>query len=79
MELTKTKLNNILKKYRRKLEDHEKEWIETCKRARLKSTETHISMPTIYDHESYNSKGNQLFKSLMKEFEKYEIFPNKKS
>lgn len=45
MELTKTKLNKILKTYRVKLEQHEKEWQETCRKARLKSTETHIALP----------------------------------
>lgn len=77
MELTKTKLNNILKKYRKKLEDHEQEWIEICKKARMSSTDDYIVLPTIYDHEHHNSKGNQLFISLMKEFEKYEVFPKK--
>lgn len=74
MELTKTKLNNILKKYRQKLADHEKEWAETCRKVALNNTETHIAHPSIYDHESHNSKGNQLFKALMKEFEGYEVF-----
>ena len=69
MELTKTKLNNILKKYRAKLEQHEKEWVEICKKARLKT-----GLPTIYEHESYNSKGNQLFKALINEFEGYNVF-----
>lgn len=77
MELTKTKLNNILKKYRQKLEQHEKEWEETCKKARARNTETHIALPTIYEHEAHNSKGNQLFKALMKEFEGFEVFPKK--
>jgi len=31
MELTKTKLNKILKKYRVKLEQHNKEWEELCR------------------------------------------------
>lgn len=77
MELTKTKLNKILKRYRVKLEQHEKEWQETCRKARLKSTETHIALPTIYEFESHNSKGNQLFKALMEEFEGCEVFPKK--
>lgn len=30
MELTKTKLNKILKKYKEKLEQHENEWKAIC-------------------------------------------------
>jgi hypothetical protein len=35
--------------------------------------------PSIYDHEKHNSKGAQLFKALMKEFEGYEVFTKQKS
>lgn len=78
MELTKTfLLNNILKKYRVKLEQHEKEWQETCRKVALNNTDTHIALPTIYEFESHSSKGNQLFKALMSEFEGYEVFPKK--
>ncbi len=78
MELTRTKLHKILKKYRIKLEQHNKDWEQVCRKARLKSTDEHIALPSIYDHESHNSKGSQLFKDLMKEFEGYEVFPKKK-
>jgi len=77
MELTKTKLNKILKKYRVKLEQHNKEWEELCrKKCKREDVEDKIVMttPSIYDHERHNSKGSQLFKDLMKEFEGYEVF-----
>jgi len=78
MELTKTKLNKILKKYRMKLEQHNKEWEELC-RKKCKSENVGdkivLTTPSIYDHERHNSKGAQLFKDLMKEFEGYEVFP----
>jgi len=77
-ELTKTKLNKILKKYRAKLEQHDKEWEELCNKLRLQSTETEKALPTIYQHERYNSKGAQLFRELMNEFEGYEVFPKNK-
>lgn len=78
MELTKTKLNKILKKYRMKLEQHNKEWEELCrKKCKSENVGDKIIMttPSIYDHERHNSKGAQLFKDLMKEFEGYEVFP----
>jgi hypothetical protein len=78
MELTKTKLNKILKKYRMKLEQHNKEWEELCrKKCKREDVGDKIVMttPSIYDHERHNSKGSQLFKDLMKEFEGYEVFP----
>jgi hypothetical protein len=77
MELTKSKLNQILKKYKHKLEQHDKEWEEICQKYRKKSTENEILSPTIYDHESHSSKGSQLFRELVNEFEKYEVFPKK--
>lgn len=77
MELTKTKLNKILKKYKIELEKLDKDWQDTCKKVRMRNTETHIALPTIYEHERHNSKGSQLFKNLMKEFEGYEVFPKK--
>jgi len=81
MELTKTKLNKILKKYRIKLEQHNQAWDDLCK-DKCKSTDIgngqfKMTMPNIYDHESHNSKGAMLFKNLMKEFEGYEVFPKK--
>lgn len=78
MELTKTKLNKILKKYRMKLEQHNKEWEELCrKKCKSENIWDNIFMttPSIYDHERHNSKGAKLFKDLMKEFEGYEVFP----
>ncbi len=60
MDLTKTKMNNIIKKYKKKFEQHEKEWVYICKMARKKN-----GLPTVYEHERYNSKGNQLFKALI--------------
>lgn len=80
MELTKTKLNKILKKYRMKLEQHNKEWEELCrKKCKSENVGDKIVMttPSIYDHERHNSKGATLFKDLMKEFEDYEVFPRK--
>lgn len=78
MELTKTKLNKILKKYREKLEQHEKEWRETCHKIMKNNSEKGIVLPSIYTHEAHNSKGAQLFKDLMNEFKNYEVFPKKK-
>ena len=80
MELTKTKLNKILKKYKVKLDQHNKEWEEVCrKKCTRKDEGEHIIMttPSIYDHEKHNSKGAKLFKDLMQEFEGYEVFPKK--
>ena len=80
MELTKTKLNKILKKYKVKLDQHNKEWEEVCrKKCTRKDEDEHIVMttPSIYDHEAHNSKGAKLFKDLMQEFEGYEVFPKK--
>ena len=81
MELTKTKLNKILKKYRMKLEQHNKEWEEVC-RKKCKSENVGdkivMSYPSIYEYERHNSRGAQLFKGLMKEFEGYEVFSKKR-
>ncbi len=80
MELTKTKLNKILKKYKVKLDQHNKAWDDLCKR-KCKSENVGdkivMTTPSIYDHESHNSKGATLFKDLMAEFEGYEVFPKK--
>ena len=79
MELTKTKLHKILKKYRIKLEQHNKNWAdlckEKCKRTDLGDEQFELTMPSIYDHERHNSEGATLFKELMAEFENYEVFP----
>lgn len=77
MELTKTKLNKILKKYRMKLEQHNKEWEELCRKKRKSENvgdKTVMTTPSIYDYARHNSKGAQLFKDLIKEFEGYEVF-----
>ncbi len=81
MELTKSKLNKILKKYRAKLNLHNREWEELCRRKCKRAFEGDkvvITTPSIYDHEQHNSKGAKLFKDLMAEFEGYEVFPKKK-
>ena len=78
--LTKTKLSKIIKKYNAKLEQHDKEWKELCKKkckTRTKGEMLEITSTSIYDHERHNAKGAQLFKDLMKEFEGYDIFPKK--
>jgi len=83
-ELTKTKLNKILKKYRTKLEQHNKEWSDLCSKIRKENPIEEdgdmitIVTPSIYQHESHNSKGAKLFKNLMEEFEGYEVFPKNK-
>jgi hypothetical protein len=80
MELTKTKLNKILKKYKFELEKYNKEWEDLCKKkckSEVVGDKIVMVTPSIYDHEKHNSKGAQLFKSLMKEFENYEVFPKK--
>lgn len=80
-ELSKTKLNKILKKYRTKLELHDQEWKDLCKkvtkRTDLGNGQFSTTMPSIYDHERHNSKGAKLFRDLMTEFENYEVFPKK--
>ena len=80
MELTKTKLNNILKKYRFLLEQHNKEWkklcINKCKHE-VEGEHIIIATPSICDQEIHNSVGAKLFKDLMKEFDGYEVFPKK--
>jgi len=81
MELTKTKLNKILKKYRIKLEQHNESWDalckKKCKKKDLGNGQFEMTMPSIYDYERHNSKGAALFKDLMAEFEGYEVFPKK--
>jgi len=80
VELTKSKLNKIIKNYRVKLEQHNKEWDEICrKKCKWEDDGEHIIMttPSIYDHEKHNSKGLKLFKDLMAEFEGCEVFPKK--
>ena len=84
MELTKTKLSKILKKYKLKLEQHNKEWEDLCAKIRRENPIEEdgkyitITTPSIYQHEQHNAKGSKLFKDLMEEFEGYEVFPKKK-
>lgn len=80
MELTKTKLHKILKKYKVKLEQHDQEWKDLCNKlskSRGGNTFTY-DLPDIYEHERHNSKGAKLFKELMSEFEDYKVFPKSK-
>ena len=81
MELSKTKLNKILKKYKEKLEQHENEWKGICKKAGKNdiTTETHITRHFPSDRQTLTHvlKGDKLFKDLMKEFDGYEVFPKK--
>jgi len=81
MELTKTKLNKILKNYKVKLERHNKEWEEICHKAGKDDiiTETHITRhyPSERERLNHTLKGDKLFRDLMKEFEGYEVFPKK--
>ncbi len=80
MELTKSKLNKILKKYRIKLEQLDKEWEAVCKkkyRTEVEGDKLNVYTPTIYDYQKHTSKGAKLFKDLMAEFEGYEVFPKK--
>lgn len=80
MELTKSKLHKILKKYRTKLIQHNNEWKELCDNCKRedKGDKRIILGPSIYDHERYNSKGNKLFSDIMSEFEQYDVFPKNK-
>jgi len=81
MELTKTKLHKILKKYNQKLERHNQDWKDLCEKLPKNKDNGDgtfmYSMPSIYDHERHHSKGSQLFKDIMAEFENYEVFPKK--
>lgn len=81
MELSKTKLNKILKKYKVKLEQHENEWKELCRKASKNdvTTETHIERYSPSERQTLTHvlKGDKLFKDLMKEFDSYEVFPKK--
>ena len=79
-ELTKSKLNKILKKYRVKLEQHDKEWEAICRKKCSRTFDgdhVKITGPSLADHERHNSKGAQLFKSIMEEFDEFEVFPKK--
>ena len=76
-ELTNTKLHKVLKKYRAKHEQHNREWEEICRKVSERNTSGKIYLPTIYQHEAHNSKGYRLFKDLMQEFEGYDVFPKK--
>ncbi|MFA6889284.1 MAG: hypothetical protein WC254_07355 [Candidatus Woesearchaeota archaeon] len=81
MELTKTKLHNILKKYKAKRDDLDKEWKELCKKkCKTENVDNKVifTTPTLLDHEQYNAKGNKLFHDLIEEFDGYDIFPKKK-
>lgn len=80
MELTKTKLNNILKKYSIKLDQYNKEWDDLCRQKSKTTTrgiKVIVATPTIFDHEQHASKGAQLFKDLMSELGQYHVFPEK--
>ena len=81
MELSKTKLNKIIKKYKEKLEQHENEWKVICKKAGKNdiTTETHITRHFPSDRQTLTHvlKGDKLFKDLMKEFDSYEVLPKK--
>lgn len=80
MELTKTKLHNILKKYRAKLEQHDNEWKAICKakwRTVIDGDHIEVTTPSIYDHQSHTAKGSQLFRDMMAEFDGYEVFTKK--
>ena len=80
MELTKSKLNKILKKYKVKLEQHNKDWENLCRtkcKHEIIGDKVVMTTPSIYDHEKHNSKGATLFKNLMAEFEGYDVFPKK--
>lgn len=80
MELTKSKLNKILKKYRHKLEQYDRGWEELCRKKmkrEVRGDKIIVTTPSIYDHESYNYKGAELFRQFVKEFDGYEVF-NKK-
>lgn len=79
MELSKTKLNKILKKYKVRLEQHEEEWKSICRKAGKNdiTTETHVTrhFPSERESLTHALKGDKLFKELMKEFESYDVFP----
>lgn len=81
MELTKTRLHKILKNYKVKLEQLNKDWESTCRKVGKNdiTTETHITRHFPSDRESLNHalKGSKLFRDLMNEFENYEVFPKK--
>lgn len=81
MELSKTKLNKILKNYKVKLEQHNNQWQSICRKAAKNdiTTETHITRHFPSDKETLTHvlKGDKLFKDLMKEFDSYEVFPKK--
>ena len=79
MELTKSKLHKILKKYRKLQQQHKDSWEDSQKRIRAASGEVPHINERAYMSESYDYqlKGNRLFQSLMEEFEGYEVFPKK--
>ena len=75
MELTKTKLHKIIKRYNSILEQHNKNWSDICKKASLKNTENEFWTPNIYEYQEHTSKGQGYFQNLMEELNKYEVFP----
>jgi hypothetical protein len=80
-ELTKTKLHNILKKYRAKLDQHNKEWESVCRKKCKRVIEgdrISVTTPSIYECNEHTSKGDRLFKALIAEFDEYEVFPKNK-
>lgn len=78
-ELTRTKLNNILKKYKQRLATHEKEWEDLCAKYHSKNIKEKsiFYTPSIFEHQSHTSAGDKLFKNIMAEFEEYYVFHKK--
>lgn len=66
-----TKINQILKKYKKLHAEHVQSWEDINQRI--------VKKPHSYMHESYEYqlKGNKLLSALMKELEGHEIFPKK--
>lgn len=78
-ELTRTKLNNILRKYKQRLATHEKEWEDLCAKYHSKNIKENsiFHTPSIFEHQSHTSAGDKLFRNIMAGFAEYDVFPKK--
>ena len=71
------KINQILKKYKKLHEKHVDSWETAQNRIRAASYPWSFPNEEVYRKESYEyqCKGNKLFDEMIKELERYDIFP----
>lgn len=76
----KTKLYNIIKKYNKILNDHNKSWESLCKNlSNLNSDrdKNKFIVPTIYQHQEHTSKSHTILINLIKELNEIDIHGTK--